>query len=93
MTCSAFTAEGVYIQPYDASGYSSNLCILMISAVSKKTKGGNKVVDEKGEPITVYHTTKVKNISELMDEEIIKPNPHDKCPLKKIDKIELSNCE
>jgi len=28
-------------------------------------KGGNKVVDEKGEPITVYHTTKAKNISEF----------------------------
>ncbi len=28
-------------------------------------KGGNKVVDETGEPITVYHTSKVGNISEF----------------------------
>lgn len=28
-------------------------------------KSGNKVVDEKGEPITVYHTTNVKNIKEF----------------------------
>jgi len=28
-------------------------------------KGGNKVVDEKGEPITVYHTTTAKNIQEF----------------------------
>jgi len=35
------------------------------SGVDFTAKGGNKVVDDKGEPITVYHTTNAENIGEF----------------------------